>query len=53
VATGHGSYGEAARLIRNKAGKVTAVQFAGGEGRPEKVVAAEMKRRYGRGKRKR
>jgi len=50
LATGHGSYGEAVRLIRNKAGKVTAVQFAGGKGRPEKAVAAEMERRYGRGK---
>ena len=51
VATGHGSYGEAVRLTRNKAGKVTEVWFAGGKGRPEKVVAAEMERRYGRGKR--
>ena len=38
------------RLIRNKAGKVTEVQFAGGKGRRESVVAAEMERRYGRGK---
>ncbi len=53
VATGYASYGEAARLIRNKAGKVTAVEFAGGKGRPEKAVAAEMERRYGRGKRRR
>jgi CubicO group peptidase (beta-lactamase class C family) len=53
VATGHGSYGEAVRLTRNKAGKVTEVWFAGGKGRPEKAVAAEMERRYGRGKRKR
>jgi hypothetical protein len=51
VATGHGSYGEAVRLIRNKAGKVTEVWFAGGNGRPEKAVAAEMERRYGRGRR--
>ena len=53
AATGHGSYGEAVRLTRNKAGKVTEVWFAGGKGRPEKAVAAEMERRYGRGKRKR
>jgi len=51
LATGSGSYGEAVRLTRNKAGKVTEVWFAGGKGRPEKVVAAEMERRYGRGKR--
>ncbi|MEA2820351.1 MAG: hypothetical protein QOJ86_2355 [Bradyrhizobium sp.] len=51
VATGHGSYGEAVRLARNKAGKVTEVWFAGGKARPERVVAAEMERKYGRGKR--
>ena len=52
VATGHGSYAEAVRLTRNRAGKVTEVQFAGGKGRRESVVAAEMERKYGRGKRK-
>jgi hypothetical protein len=52
LATGHGSHGEAMRLIRNKAGKVTEVQFAGGKGRRESVVAAEMERKYGRGKRR-
>ena len=52
MATGHGSYGEAVRLTRNKAGKVTEVWFAGGNGRPEKAVVAEMERRYGRGRRK-
>jgi CubicO group peptidase (beta-lactamase class C family) len=50
VATGHGSYGEAVRLTRNKAGKVTEVRFSGGKARPEKAVAAEMERRYGRSK---
>jgi CubicO group peptidase (beta-lactamase class C family) len=53
LATGYASYGEAVRLIRNKAGKVTEVAFAGGKGRPEKIVAAEMERRYGRSKPKR
>jgi CubicO group peptidase (beta-lactamase class C family) len=53
VATGSGSYGEAVRLTRNKAGKITEVWFAGSKGQPEKVVAAEMERRYGRGKRER
>jgi CubicO group peptidase (beta-lactamase class C family) len=52
TATGHGSYGETARLIRNEAGKVTEVQFAGGKGRRESVVAAEMERKYGRRKRR-
>jgi CubicO group peptidase (beta-lactamase class C family) len=51
VATGHGNYGEAVRLTRNKAGKVTEVWFAGGKARPEKAVVAEMERRYGRSKR--
>jgi hypothetical protein len=49
MATGHGNYGETVRLTRNKAGKVTEVRFAGGgKGQPEKAVAAEMERRYGR-----
>ena len=47
VATGHGSYGETVRLTRSKAGKVTKVWFAGGKGRSEKAVVAEMERRYG------
>jgi CubicO group peptidase (beta-lactamase class C family) len=51
MATGHGNYGEAVRLTRNKAGKVTEVRFAGGKARPEKAVAAEMERRYGRSRR--
>ncbi len=51
VAAGYASYGEAARLIRNKAGKVIEVQFAGGKARRESVVAAEMERKYGRDKR--
>jgi hypothetical protein len=41
------------RRTRNKAGKVTEIWFAGGKVRPEKAVAAEMERRYGRSKRKR
>jgi CubicO group peptidase (beta-lactamase class C family) len=52
LAPGYGSYGEAIHLTRNKAGKVTEVRFAGSKGRPEKAVAAEMERRYGRSKRK-
>lgn len=48
-AAGYSSHGEPVRLIRGKAGQVTAVQLAGGRMRPEKVVAAEMLRKYRRG----
>jgi CubicO group peptidase (beta-lactamase class C family) len=47
LAGGSGNHGEAVGLTRNKAGKVTEVRFAGSKGRPAKIVAAEMKRRYG------
>jgi CubicO group peptidase (beta-lactamase class C family) len=50
LAGGSGNHGEPVGLIRNKAGKVTEVRFAGGKGLPEKIVAAEMERRYGSGK---
>ena len=52
LAAGYGSHGEAVRRTRNKAGKVTEVWFAGGKGRREKSVAAEMERRYGPRKRR-
>jgi hypothetical protein len=52
LAAGYSSHGEAVRRIRNKAGKVTGVQLAGGKMRPEKAVAAEMQRRYGQSRRK-
>jgi CubicO group peptidase (beta-lactamase class C family) len=51
LAVGAGSYGEAVGLTRDKAGKITEVRFAGSTGRPEKVVAAELERRFGRSKR--
>jgi CubicO group peptidase (beta-lactamase class C family) len=51
LAGGAGSYGETVGLTRNKAGKVTEVQSAAGTGRPEKIVAAEMERRFGPNKR--
>jgi hypothetical protein len=38
--------------LRNKAGKVTDIWFAGANARPEKVLAAEIERRYARGKRR-
>lgn len=46
LAAGYASHGEAVRRIRNKAGKVSEVWFAGGKGRSEKAVAAEMGRKY-------
>lgn len=46
LAAGYASHGEAVRRARNKAGKVREVWFAGGQGRPEKAVAAEMERKY-------
>lgn len=52
LAAGYASHGEPVRRTRNKAGKVTEVWFAGGKGRPEKVVAGEMERKYGTGKRR-
>jgi CubicO group peptidase (beta-lactamase class C family) len=52
LAAGYSSHGEAIRRIRNKAGKVTDVELAGGKMRPEKAVAAEMQRRYRRSRRK-
>jgi CubicO group peptidase (beta-lactamase class C family) len=50
-AGGAASYGEAVGLTRNKDGKVTEVRSAAGTGRPEKVVAAEMERKFGQSKR--
>jgi CubicO group peptidase (beta-lactamase class C family) len=50
LAGGSGNHGEPVGLTRNKAGKVAEVRFAGGKGRPKRIVAAEMERRYGSGK---
>jgi len=46
LAVGYASHGEPVRRVRSRTGKVTSVWFAGGEVRPEKVVAATMLRRY-------
>ena len=51
LASGYGSHGEAVHRTRNKSGKITEVRSASGKGRPEKAVAAEMERRYGRSRR--
>ena len=45
-ATGYSSHGEPVRRSRNKAGKVTDIWLAGGNAKPQRVVAAEMERRY-------
>ena len=46
-AAGYASYGQAVRRTRSKSGKITEVWLGGTRFRPEKVVAAEMERRYG------
>jgi CubicO group peptidase (beta-lactamase class C family) len=51
LAAGYASHGQAVRRMRNTAGIVTEVRFAGARVRPEKVVAAEMERQYGSSKR--
>jgi CubicO group peptidase (beta-lactamase class C family) len=50
LAAGFASHGEPVRRTRNKRGQVTEVWLAGGRVRPERVVAEEIERRYGRGK---
>jgi CubicO group peptidase (beta-lactamase class C family) len=47
LATGYASHGQAVRRIRNKSGRVTDIWLAGGNLKPEKILAAEMARRYG------
>jgi CubicO group peptidase (beta-lactamase class C family) len=46
LAAGYASHGQAVRRTRNKAGRVTDIWLAGGNLKPEKVLAAEMARRY-------
>jgi CubicO group peptidase (beta-lactamase class C family) len=46
LATGYGSHGERVRRTRSKAGIVTDIWLAGINAKPDKKVAAEMKRRY-------
>jgi hypothetical protein len=47
-ASGFASYGEGARLVRNKRGKVTEVRVAATRLRSERVMAREMQTRYGK-----
>ena len=51
-AGGYGSYGENVRRHRNKAGAVTDIWLAGANLKPEKILAAELERRYAPGKRR-
>jgi CubicO group peptidase (beta-lactamase class C family) len=46
LAAGYASHGQAVRRTRNKAGRVTDIWLAGGNLKPEKILAAEMARRY-------
>jgi hypothetical protein len=52
-ATGYASHGEPVRRSRNKAGKVTDIWFAGANAKSEKALAAEIERRYAKGRRRR
>jgi CubicO group peptidase (beta-lactamase class C family) len=52
AAPGYASFGEPVRRSRSKAGRVTDLWLAGSNFKPEKVLAAEMERRYARAKRK-
>jgi CubicO group peptidase (beta-lactamase class C family) len=45
-AAGYASHGQAVRRTRNKAGAVTDIWLAGARLKPERVLAAEMERRY-------
>lgn len=47
TASGFGSYGEGARLVRNRSGKVTEVWLAATRLRNERAMALEMRKRYG------
>ena len=50
-ATGYASYGEAVRRVRGKSG-VNEIWLAGARIRPERVVRAEMERKYPKGRRR-
>jgi CubicO group peptidase (beta-lactamase class C family) len=45
-ASGYGSHGQPVRRSRSKSGKVTDIWLAGAHLKPEKVLAAEIERRY-------
>ena len=45
-AAGYSSHGEPVRRVRDKRGKVSDVWLAGANVKPQKIVAAEIARRY-------
>jgi hypothetical protein len=51
LAAGYGSHGESVRRVRGASGKVIGVWLAGGEVKPERIVATKMQRRYGQRRR--
>jgi hypothetical protein len=52
LAAGYGSHGEGVRRTRNKAGTVTDLWLAGSNLKPEKILGAEIERRYAPRKRR-
>jgi CubicO group peptidase (beta-lactamase class C family) len=52
AASGYDSYGEQVRRVRNKSGAVTEVWIGGAQIKPEKLLAADIERRYRRTKRR-
>jgi D-alanyl-D-alanine carboxypeptidase len=52
-ASGYASHGEPVRRIRSKAGGIAGIWLAGVHVRPERVVRAEMERRYPKGRARR
>jgi CubicO group peptidase (beta-lactamase class C family) len=52
LAAGFQSHGQAVRRVRNKRGAVSDIWLAGGNLKPEKILAAEMERRYAPRKRR-
>ncbi len=52
-ASGYASHGEPVRRVRNKRGAVTGIWLAGAQLRPDRVVRAEMERKYPKGRARR
>jgi len=52
AAPGYASFGQSVRRSRNKAGEVTGIWLGGVHAKPERILAAEIERRYAKGKRR-
>jgi CubicO group peptidase (beta-lactamase class C family) len=50
---GYASHGEPVRRVRSKTGAITGIWLAGAQLRPERVVRAEMERKYPKGRARR